>query len=361
METGKRIAWIDVAKGIGIWLVVAGHLLPTAAGDAATTAQTTMAASLLWSFHIPLFFFLSGLTARPAGPEGCEPELARSVRGIAAPYLFFSLLSIALWWAHPDRPDAARDPFQALAEMVYGVSGEAGALAYNVPLWFFTCLFSVRLLFLALSLRLASPAMLLAASLALAAAAHAALAAALPPLAWNADIAPVALVFFAAGHWLAGRNILERPIAPSAGLLGGLAGLVALGLIVAANGRVDMNLRIFGNPWLFYAGAAVGTALVALLAKALAGQRWLAAIGRASIVIFPMHALLWHFLPARTLPVLGWYAARATGSTVASAFAVGAVEIALCLPLYWLFMRTAPRLIGNDRNWAVAANPAGPG
>lgn len=359
MQAANRIAWIDVAKGIGIWLVLAGHLLP-AAGDAAATAQTTMAASLLWSFHMPLFFFLSGLTARPAGPDGCEPELARSVRSLAAPYLFFSLLSIALWCVHPDRPDAARDPFQALAAMVYGVSGEAGALAYNMPLWFFTCLFSVRILFLTLSLRLAGSGQLLAASLALAAA-HAAVAAALPPLAWNADIAPVALVFFATGHWLAGRQLLDRRIAPPVGLLCGLAGLVALGLIVVANGRVDMNLRLFGNSWLFYGGAGVGIALVALLAKALAGQRWLAAIGRATIVIFPMHALLWHFLPERTLPILGWYATRISGSPVLSAFAVGAVEIALCLPLYWLFRRAAPRLIGSERKWTLASNPAGPG
>ena len=47
----KRIAYLDVAKGFTILTVILGHTLP------AGTLKT-----LLYSFHMPLFFFLSGCT-----------------------------------------------------------------------------------------------------------------------------------------------------------------------------------------------------------------------------------------------------------------------------------------------------------
>lgn len=47
----ERLCWVDNAKFIGIYLVVLGHLrLPN-----------SFATQLIYSFHVPLFFFLSGL------------------------------------------------------------------------------------------------------------------------------------------------------------------------------------------------------------------------------------------------------------------------------------------------------------
>lgn len=53
----KRLDWIDIAKGIGIILVVLGHTL-------VPQVRETGLAGFLWifiyNFHMPLFFFLSG-------------------------------------------------------------------------------------------------------------------------------------------------------------------------------------------------------------------------------------------------------------------------------------------------------------
>lgn len=59
MQTEKRIDWIDYAKAIGIFLVVVGH---TYAGNALT--------NWIYSFHMPLFFFLSGTMLRNRGGIG---------------------------------------------------------------------------------------------------------------------------------------------------------------------------------------------------------------------------------------------------------------------------------------------------
>ena len=52
----KRLADIDIAKGIGIILVVLGHLLSESGG---------VLHDWIYSFHMPLFFVLSGITLSP--------------------------------------------------------------------------------------------------------------------------------------------------------------------------------------------------------------------------------------------------------------------------------------------------------
>ena len=49
MDNYKRINWIDQAKGIGILLVVIGHM---------NIPQDL--SKIIFSFHMPLFFFISG-------------------------------------------------------------------------------------------------------------------------------------------------------------------------------------------------------------------------------------------------------------------------------------------------------------
>ena len=47
----KRIEYIDIAKGIGMILVVIGHCIN----------DKTFPGTWIYSFHMPLFFVLSGL------------------------------------------------------------------------------------------------------------------------------------------------------------------------------------------------------------------------------------------------------------------------------------------------------------
>ena len=49
MINKKRIEWVDIAKGIGIFLMVMGH-----------TGIPRIGNQWIYSFHMPLFFFISG-------------------------------------------------------------------------------------------------------------------------------------------------------------------------------------------------------------------------------------------------------------------------------------------------------------
>ncbi|MCK6584746.1 MAG: acyltransferase family protein, partial [Anaerolineales bacterium] len=60
--TTTRIDYIDIAKGIGIILVVMGH------NDFALISPFTH--KLIYSFHMPMFFFMSGMFFKPDLPFG---------------------------------------------------------------------------------------------------------------------------------------------------------------------------------------------------------------------------------------------------------------------------------------------------
>ena len=95
---GDRILWVDYAKGIGIVLVVVGHVLNGlwSSGILAEDSALKWVRSWIYSFHMHLFFLLSGLflerqVARPAGMF-----LADKLRTIAYPYFVWSSLQFAI-------------------------------------------------------------------------------------------------------------------------------------------------------------------------------------------------------------------------------------------------------------------------
>lgn len=57
----QRIHWIDIAKGIGIILVSFGHIR-NGDGQSVWLPALDTPINIIYLFHMPLFFFLGGLT-----------------------------------------------------------------------------------------------------------------------------------------------------------------------------------------------------------------------------------------------------------------------------------------------------------
>lgn len=91
-----RLDWIDHARGLGILLVVVGHVLGglPPAGVLAHSSAAQLALAAIYAFHMPLFFFLSGLfaDAGAGGLAGLRGVVGRKVRTIAYPYVLWSVL-----------------------------------------------------------------------------------------------------------------------------------------------------------------------------------------------------------------------------------------------------------------------------
>jgi fucose 4-O-acetylase-like acetyltransferase len=89
-----RIAWIDAARGIGIVLVVIGHVMRSlvAQGVAPDDRAHQLVDGVIYDFHMPLFFLLSGLFARQVAAGKRMAFLRGRGQAIVYPYVLWSLV-----------------------------------------------------------------------------------------------------------------------------------------------------------------------------------------------------------------------------------------------------------------------------
>jgi len=128
-----RHEWILVAKGIGIILVVIGHFDP-----AESPQYWTDMRAVIYTFHMPLFFVLSGyLYVHGKYPYGAliRNKMRRLLYPFATIAVAFALIKIPA--AHFVRLENPVDPHSALAILTDPVN------SYAPLLWFLQALFLI--------------------------------------------------------------------------------------------------------------------------------------------------------------------------------------------------------------------------
>lgn len=122
---------IDVLKGIGIILVVLGHLkLPN---------EMT---KFIFSFHMPLFFFVSGFVFKP---KNSFDFIRDKFKRILVPYFVFSAITFLLYYI-PNYSNSELNVIDFVIGTLLGVSDDY-YLSWNVVLWFLPSLFFINVLF----------------------------------------------------------------------------------------------------------------------------------------------------------------------------------------------------------------------
>ena len=89
---------MDTARGIGIILVVYGHTLrgQVTSGAFLPSWHAGVQDDVIYSFHMPLFFFLAGLFFKKSFMRGSMPFIRDKALTIVYPYFLWSMISIAL-------------------------------------------------------------------------------------------------------------------------------------------------------------------------------------------------------------------------------------------------------------------------
>lgn len=92
-----RLKYIDIAKGIAIICVVCGHVLIYDFYGFTDAWNKSPLVKFIYSFHMPLFFFLSGLVASPPNSISEIPkDLIKRFCTLMMPFLIIgSLYSLA--------------------------------------------------------------------------------------------------------------------------------------------------------------------------------------------------------------------------------------------------------------------------
>ena len=221
MQIVKRMDWIDMAKGYGIILVMIAHL-----------CEWTPVGRVIYSFHMPLFFLLSGYLF---SIRGSFPEfLKRKAQGMLIPY-FALAVPMILWdmfvekgglhW--PYAPMIANGKIMSLDG--YGGTFNWDSVRAQKPLdvlerdvlglliqkrmwtfWFLACLFLVSLLFYVLVRFLKKEWVRLIIVSAIAAAGFVYSFLGGRALPWNVDLVLTVLPFFYVGWLLKKYDLLDK-------------------------------------------------------------------------------------------------------------------------------------------------------
>jgi len=131
----ERTHWIDIARGIGIIFIIYGHLLVKESSS-----------FLLYSFHIPLFFFLSGAVYNPRKYANFFTFLKKSAKTLLLPYFVVSFIFFVLWLTGLKSHELfSHQSIKQFLSIFYANSDIF--MVFNAVLWFLPALFVTRLLF----------------------------------------------------------------------------------------------------------------------------------------------------------------------------------------------------------------------
>jgi fucose 4-O-acetylase-like acetyltransferase len=276
-SAGRRDAWVDYAKAIGIVLVVYGHVARGVynAGIPMNTAFYERVDSIIYSFHMPLFFFLSGLfffnSLQRRGPAAL---VANKIDTILYPYVLWSLIQglTEVWLSEYTTDNATLSEVLSLWDP-------------RVQFWFLYALFLVVLTAVLVYRSAARP--LLAAVLVASVVAY--VYQDRIPSALHSDYVVKNFVFFALGVWFSTvRDRVKRHAGrwAAAGVIAFVAVQyvfhVELGLVYTDKGLASLLVATVS--------ILAATSVSMLLARTPAP--WVLALGGASMAIYVMHILV---------------------------------------------------------------------
>lgn len=87
-QTHQRIDWLDIAKCLAISLVVVGHLLQ----NRVAIYDENLIFKLIYMFHMPLFFYIAGITCQIKLPQGFLSNIANSSKRLLIPFFIWYLI-----------------------------------------------------------------------------------------------------------------------------------------------------------------------------------------------------------------------------------------------------------------------------
>jgi acyltransferase len=319
-----RYVWIDVAKSVGIYLIVFSHL-----------DQSGFSESFLWTFHVPLFFFVSGYLTRP---QSAGEFLGNVTRKLLLPYIgIYTVIALL-------RSDLDVQSFlRAMAGVVYGT--RSYPYFVNDALWFLPSLITVETLYVLCIRRLPATYLLFLTASYLLYRQHDL------DLFLSIDLSLLGLNYFLAG-------VLARRFEAFRWLAANRGGAVIVGASSCAATAVAASV---GNVW--YAGEHYALSLAAGLAGILMvvclsmlvapllerndrARSLFAFVSSNTLFIFCFHVFSNPFASALLEPI-------ALGPPLIRAVATAAVSMAVLVPFNLLVRRFLPELIGLMRNRAL--------
>lgn len=330
-EERVRIEWVDTAKGIGLILVMIGHCYL----DRKYTFWFT-------SFHMALFFFLSGYTFHVKN-ESYLIFLKRKIKTLIVPYCFLALLTMTceglLAYTHGSQYEILKTVMLYIIQKRYTL------------LWYLTCLFlAENILYMILRnrrtiWRFNSDIFYLTMSIICAALFFTYKAILKLDLPWNADLALLATAFMLWGIYCRESECL---------MLFDNYWVDAIMLVICLAistvqfmhfGAIDWYSNSFGNPLAFIIAATSGTFAVASFTRHIK-LPIISTLGKNSLLFYGMHRIIID-LSFAVYGKLGISTNNGTPGAIILAVVSVVLAILVLIPCNWLIKKYCPWVLGR--------------
>ncbi|GGZ89504.1 acyltransferase family protein [Algibacter mikhailovii] len=267
----KRYDWVDGARGLGIFLVVYGHNFP-------------FSESYIYSFHIPLFFFIAGMF-HPK--EIKKKDIVKRAKSILIPYFIWSFLLYLFWVTiglhFGESVHKNLDPLEGLLGVFYA-QGDVRFMDWGIPMWFLPAIFLTFLIFYFvqfinnLKVQLFIVLILIVTGFLYSHYFYF-------RLPWSFDVALVSLIFYVPGFFMK-RKLIDFTAGKKTVLL--IFCLFLLTFTALVNTKIDMYRSVYGCIPLFIFNGFIGVFFVLLLFKQIKKNRFFVLLGRNTIPLLAL-------------------------------------------------------------------------
>jgi len=278
METTQktRVDWIDTAKGLGIILVMLGHLNINGLED------------WIYSFHMPMFFFLSGYVF--SAKDDPLTFLKKRCKSMLIPYfsIGFIIIIYEIIMDLIEKTFVAKEIWDKIKLMLIQIR--------CWDLWFLACLFCVTIIFYFIAKIIRNSVIILIISYFIMLAGFSYYENGGQGLFWNLDVCFFAIFFFAAGYFCndhlnhAINFFLEDTrLSIIAFIIAWIInGICAYYSQLMSQQMFEMYMGTYGVPALSFLAAFAGTFGVIVLAHKISPEI-IKYIGKHSLVYFALH------------------------------------------------------------------------
>lgn len=261
--TSKRIKYLDIAKAIGIILVLIGHI-----------SRNEIISKVIYSFHMPFFFIISGFLYER------RDNLKKKIKSILIPYFIFSFISYIYWLLIERNIRGSNgNELSLLLNIFLARAGDENYI-FNVVMWFLPCLLMTQLIYFFISLigyALSKIKMF--------------------RLPFTLDVVCIALLFYFLGHCL---KIVETKLEitkyikkstkhSTLFILISIFLFVSVFLLVSINGTINMNNMEYNSYILSIITACLGSLAIIIISVIIEKNSFLEFVGKNTLVIMCIH------------------------------------------------------------------------
>lgn len=266
---GKRNEAADVYKGIGIVVMLMGHI-----------GFGEMFSYIIHAFHMPMFFFISGFLFKESGDFIFGKWVRKKADSLLVPYFIYGLLNYFIYVVMIAVKGSQWRAKDFLNPLVHLLTINTTKLPIAGALWFLTALFWANLFFVLIHCFIKKKVLAVLAAVIIVAAGFLCVQVVPIRLPWALDIGMVGFGLFYTGYLYQNYiSVKERMKRPVFAWVMNCIGAVFCMAVILINDEVNMRLGEYGKAGLFFIGAVGSSIFIYKLSQ------WLVKVFAGKIIL----------------------------------------------------------------------------